>query len=120
MSRLDRDQAAESPPEDKDRRNAKKAAGRIENKSQPTNAFAAEGQEIDAVRISREITIDDPEHAQSGDDSTIGAILPDAGADMRLGEQRCEPERDRDAGHRDQRRIREESPRAAGPGDRQP
>ena len=61
--RLDRNQAAEAAPEHKDRRKAKNAAGCIKKKPEPANAFAAKGEEIDPIRIGRQIGVDDSEDA---------------------------------------------------------
>ena len=105
---LDRNQAAEAPPEHEDRREAKNAAGRIKENTEPAHPFAAESEEIDPVRIGGQIGVEDAEHAKRGDHPTIGPILPDARADMALAEQRRDPERDRDSADRDQRRIGKE------------
>ena len=92
MFGLDRDEAAEAPPEHEDRRKAKNAAGRIKKDTEPAHAFAAKGEEIDPVRIGGQIGVEDAEDAKSGDHPTIGAILLDAGADMALAEQRQQPQ----------------------------
>src|ERR1700722_245767 len=105
---LDRNQAAEAPAEHEDRREAKNAAARIKEKTDPAHGFAAEGEEIDPVRIGRQISVDNPEHPESGDHPTVGPIFLDARADMALAEQRRKPKCDRDQGHRDQRRIGKE------------
>ncbi len=87
MFRLDRNQAAEATPKHEDRREAKNAAGRIKENTEPAHTFAAEGEEIDPVCIGWEIGVEDTEHAESRDHPTIGPILADARADMALAEQ---------------------------------
>src|ERR1700722_13685252 len=120
MFGLDRNQAAEATPKYEDGREAKNAAGRINENTEPAHAFAAESEEIDPVCISRKIAVDDSEDAKNRDHPTIGPILPDARADMPLAEQRRDPERDRDHTDRNQRRIGKEPTWAARAGDRQP
>src|ERR1700722_4341445 len=109
MFGLDRNQAAEATSKHEDRREAKNAAGRIKENTEPAHAFAAEGEEIDPICIGREIGVEDTEHAERGEHPTIGTIFPDAGADMALAEQSCDPERDRDSADRNQRRIGKET-----------
>jgi hypothetical protein len=118
--RLNCNQSAEAAPKHEDRREAKNAAGRVKENTEPAHPFAAEGQEINPVRIGGQIGVEDAEDAKSGDYPTIGPILPNSRADMALAEQRRQSERDRNKADRDQRRIGKEPRNASCAGDRQP
>src|ERR1700733_10823648 len=84
---LDCNQAAEARPEHEDGRPAKNSPDGVSERGEPVTALAAEGEEIDPIRIVGHIGVDDSEDAKSGDHPAIGPIFPDARADMGLAEQ---------------------------------
>ena len=87
MSRLDRDQPAEPRAEHEYRPDAKGAAGREKHNAQPAHGLAIERPEPDAVRVGRQVRIDETDQAERRDDPAVGAILALARAQIACTEQ---------------------------------
>ena len=117
MIGLDRDKAAESAPEHEDWRNPQNAADRIERDAEPAHALAAERQNVVLVGVRRQISVGEAERAERGKHPAVRAVFAHARPDVPFGEQRGDAKRNRDRRQGNQRRMRKEPARAAGPRD---
>ena len=86
MPRLDRDQPAEPPAEQKDRPDPQHAAAGEQRDTDPANGFAVEDPEPLPIGVGRQIRGEDADQTKGRDDPAVGPILALAAAQIAFGE----------------------------------
>src|SRR5579862_293094 len=116
---LDRDEAAEAPPQHEDRPQAQHAAGDEEGEPEPAHTLAVERPQFVRVAPRRQVGGGQADRDKRDKDPAVVAVLALAGTEVALGEDREAahyPDRDRQPA---QRRVGEERGKPAAPEDRQ-
>ena len=90
-------------PQHKDRPEPQRTTGSEENDTEPSDRIAVDGPEVDAVRVGRQIGVQQPKHSKSCEDPAVVTILAHTGAHISAGEKRHarqSEEYDRERGQR--------------------
>ena len=118
MPGLDRNQAAESLTQHKDRPDPQRTTGSEEHDADPANRITVDGPQLVAIGVCWQIRVQKSNYGEDGNDPPVAAGLAHPGAQISPSEERYDREPEQHRHERDQRRVREKRPKAAPTHDR--